>query len=94
MTLNMLKLPSELTIIHVEVLHQDLLNELTQNNDICLDINDVVSADTASVQLLCALQKHLLTSAQKITWVGCSHALMESAELLGLANYLALNSNN
>ena len=62
----MLKLPSELAISQVETLHQDLLQELNSNDDICLDINDVISADTASIQLLCALQKHLLTIQHKI----------------------------
>lgn len=44
----MLKLPNELSIVHVEVLHQDLLSELNNSRDICLDISDVMSADTAS----------------------------------------------
>ena len=71
----MLKLPSELAITQVETLHQDLLHEINSNDDICLDINDVISADTASIQLLCALQKHLLTIQHKIIWVGSSEAL-------------------
>ncbi|MEL7306659.1 MAG: STAS domain-containing protein, partial [Pseudomonadota bacterium] len=53
----MLKLPTELAITQVETLHQDLLQELSANDDICLDISEVTRADTASIQLLCALQK-------------------------------------
>ena len=33
----MLKLPIELAITQVETLHQDLLQELSANDDICLD---------------------------------------------------------
>ncbi|ASM51447.1 hypothetical protein PESP_a3669 [Pseudoalteromonas espejiana DSM 9414] len=88
----MLKLPSELAIMQVETLHQDLLQELNSNNDICLDISDVVSADTASIQLLCALQKHLLTIHHKIVWVGSSDALQNAINQLGLNQYLTLES--
>jgi anti-anti-sigma regulatory factor len=86
----MLKLPSELVITQVETLHQDLLQELNSNDDISLDISDVVSADTASIQLLCALQKHLLTIQHKIIWVGSSAALAHTINQLGLSRYLTI----
>lgn len=88
----MLKLTRELVIMQAETLHQDLLKELNSNNDICLDISDVMSADTASIQLLCALQKHLLIIKHKIIWVGASEALTHSIEQLGLSHYLILES--
>ena len=88
----MLKLPSELAIMQVETLHQDLLQELNSNNDICLDVSEVVSADTASIQLLCALQKHLLPIHHKIVWVGSSDALQNAINQLGLSQYLTLES--
>jgi len=93
-SLKILKLPNELSIVQVDVLHQDLLSELNNSRDICLDISDVMSADTASVQLLCALQKHLLTINQKIAWVGSSDALKNVIEQLGLSEYLASESTN
>ena len=88
----MLKLPSELAVTQAETLHQDLLHELNSNDDICLDISDVISADTASIQLLCALQKHLLTIQQKIIWVGSSEALTHTINQLGLSQYLTIKS--
>lgn len=90
----MLKLPSELVITQVETLHQDLLQELNSNDDISLDISDVVSADTASIQLLCALQKHLLTIQHKIIWVGNSGALAHTINQLGLGHYLTIERNS
>ncbi|WP_341218852.1 STAS domain-containing protein [uncultured Pseudoalteromonas sp.] len=90
----MLKLPSELVITQVETLHQDLLQELNSNDDISLDISGVVSADTASIQLLCALQKHLLTIQHKIIWVGSSAALAHTINQLGLGHYLTIERNS
>ncbi|MGB1292855.1 MAG: STAS domain-containing protein, partial [Pseudoalteromonas sp.] len=73
-------------------LHQDLLNELSGNDDVCLDISDVTRADTASVQLLCSLQKHLLSVQHKIIWVGQSDALKSVITQLGLSEYLVLDN--
>ncbi|BDF95784.1 MULTISPECIES: STAS domain-containing protein [Pseudoalteromonas] len=88
----MLKLPAELAITQVENLHQDLLQELHSNDDVCLDISEVVRADTASVQLLCALQKHLLCVHHKIIWIGQSEPLKNAINRLGLSEYLILES--
>ncbi|KPH59996.1 hypothetical protein AMS58_16305 [Pseudoalteromonas porphyrae] len=90
----MLKLPAELTITQVEVLHQDILRELNSNDDVCLDISDVSSADTATIQLLCALQKHLLSVHHKIIWVGQSDPLKSTINSLGLSEYLILESTD
>lgn len=88
----MLKLPAELAITQVEHLHQDLLLELKSNDDICLDVSDVARADTASIQLLCALQKHLLRVDHKIIWLGQSEPLQKVINRLGLNNYLTFES--
>ncbi|MDN3378535.1 MULTISPECIES: STAS domain-containing protein [unclassified Pseudoalteromonas] len=90
----MLKLPEELAITKVESLHQDLLNELSTNDDVCLDISDVSRADTASIQLLCALQKHLLSVHHKIIWIGQSEPLKNVINQLGLNEYLILDNEN
>ncbi|WP_338053562.1 MULTISPECIES: STAS domain-containing protein [Pseudoalteromonas] len=90
----MIKLPTELAITQVESLHQDLLQELSSNDDICLDISEVTRADTASVQLLCALQKHLLSVQHKIIWVGQSEPLQQAINSLGLSHYLVLENTN
>ncbi|WP_166111324.1 STAS domain-containing protein [Pseudoalteromonas sp. Z9A5] len=90
----MLKLPNELAITQVEILHQNLLLELNSKDDICLDISDVIFADTASIQLLCALQKHLLTTHHKIIWSGKSDVLTHAINQLGLNQYLILESKD
>ncbi len=86
----MLKLPSELAITQIDSLHMQLQNELDAHDDICLDISDVMRADTASVQLLCSLQKHLQLTGHEILWVGQSEALQEAVLNLGLKAFLPL----
>ncbi|CAH9054143.1 hypothetical protein PSECIP111951_01923 [Pseudoalteromonas holothuriae] len=90
----MLKLPSELAVSQVEELHQLLLQELEIEQDITIDISEVTRIDTASIQLLCALQKHFLTVSHKLIWHGNSQALLNSVEELGLTEFLALNDRN
>ncbi|BBN82825.1 hypothetical protein PA25_28100 [Pseudoalteromonas sp. A25] len=90
----MLKLPSELAINQVEELHQLVLQELAVDQDVCVDISEVIRVDTASIQLFCALQKHLLAISHKILWHGYSQAFSNSVDELGLTEFLALNGNN
>ncbi|MFC0120019.1 STAS domain-containing protein [Pseudoalteromonas xiamenensis] len=86
----MLKLPSELAVSHVEELHQQLLHEIHDVRDITVDVSDVIRVDTATVQLLCALQKQLLSVGHKVVWHGKSEALSESVKDLGLSEFLNL----
>ncbi|QPB81759.1 STAS domain-containing protein [Pseudoalteromonas rubra] len=90
----MIKLPPELAINQVEELHQQLLLELDAGHAISLDISEIQRADTASIQLLCALQKYLLDIGQHISWVGESAALSSSVEKLGLTELLSISSTN
>jgi anti-anti-sigma regulatory factor len=87
----MFKLPSELAINQVEDLHREVLHELEIEQDVCIDISDVVRADTASVQLLCALQKYLLRINHKIIWSGESKDFNAAVDELGLTEFLAVN---
>ncbi|WP_462157026.1 STAS domain-containing protein [Pseudoalteromonas sp. GB56] len=89
----MLKLPNEMTISQVEALHTELQAQLQSDSNVCLDISEVTKADTACVQLLCALQKSLQLGDHAIVWEGASEALENACETLGVANYLALNGN-
>ncbi|MCF6435493.1 STAS domain-containing protein [Pseudoalteromonas sp. MMG022] len=90
----MLKLPSELAVSQVEELHQHLLQELETDQDVCVDVSEVSRIDTASIQLLCSLQKHLFTVSHKIIWYGQSQALSHAVEELGLTDFLALDGTN
>ncbi|ALO43526.1 STAS domain-containing protein [Pseudoalteromonas phenolica] len=86
----MLKLPSELTISHVEEFHQQVLQVLHAEHDVSIDVSDVTRVDTASIQVLCALQKHLLDINNGIRWHGESQSLSKAVDELGLTELLAL----
>lgn len=88
----MLKLPSELTISHVEEFHQQVLQVLHAEHEVSIDVSDVTRVDTASIQVLCALQKHLLDINNGIRWHGESQALKNAVDELGLTELLALSA--
>ncbi|AUJ71539.1 MULTISPECIES: STAS domain-containing protein [Pseudoalteromonas] len=84
----MLKLPPEMAINHVESLYHQIFQDSMETSDITIDISEVQRADTASIQLLCAVQKHLLSLEHKIVWHGESDALAQAVNELGLTHYL------
>lgn len=85
-------LPEQLIINNIEALYTSLDEFLSSGEDVCIDISKVEKADTASVQLLCVIQKDLLGLGQSIRWQGKSDALDSSANLLGVAKFLNLTS--
>lgn len=87
----MYQLPSELTTSSVSELKVTLLDILTTKTVIELDISSVLKADTASIQLLCSLQKSLAETQQNIQWHGKSDALFVAAKTLGVQGFLALS---
>lgn len=87
----MYQLPSELIINSVSELKETLLDLLSKQSSIELDISQVTRADTASIQLLCSLQKNLAETQQQITWHGSSNALFVAAKTLGVQDFLALS---
>ncbi|MFY8273824.1 STAS domain-containing protein [Pseudoalteromonas sp. SSDWG2] len=89
----MLKLPSEMTISQVDALHTELQSQVHNDDNVCLDMSDVIKADSACIQLLCALQKSLQLVDYSIVWEGSSDALTQACKTLGVAEYLGLNGN-
>lgn len=87
----MYQLPAELVINTVSELKDALLDLLSQQTSIELDISSVTRADTASIQLLCSLQKNLAETQQQIMWHGHSDALFAAAQTLGVQDFLALS---
>lgn len=83
-----MKLPSKLHISEAEQLTKDLNTLLESPNAIEIDISEVQSADTASIQVLCSLQKSLSVTDNKISWIGTSKAFLEAADMLGVADFL------
>ena len=65
---------------------------LHAEHDVSIDVSDVLRVDTASIQVLCALQKHLLEINNGIRWHGESQALNKAVDELGLTGLLALSA--
>lgn len=86
-----MKLSSKLHISNAESFANDLLALVGQSKSIELDISDVDSADTASIQVLCALQKSLETEDSEIVWIGKNEPLYHAANQLGVAGFLGLS---
>ena len=87
---SIMKLPSKLHISEAEHLSKEL-NTLLQSPDaIVIDISEVEAVDTASIQVLCALQKSLNATDNNISWIGTSKAFNEAADMLGVADFLKL----
>jgi len=85
-----MKLPSKLHISEVEKLRQDLDAILDSPDTVTIDISDVESTDTASLQVICALQKSLALTHNKIAWEGSSKAFKDAADMLGVTEFLSL----
>jgi ABC-type transporter Mla MlaB component len=87
----MYQLSQELIINDVVTLKQNLLAELEKEGELVLDVSNVSKIDTASIQLLCALQKHLLTTQHAIAWHGESEAILRASATLGVREFLGLS---
>ena len=85
-----MKLKNKLHISEVEFLLKELLPLLESSQDVFIDIDDVEEVDTASVQVLCSLQKSLSLTSSKITWVGHSDAFKKATQTLGVADFLSI----
>jgi len=63
---------------------------LEKSGEITLDVSKVESIDTASIQVLCALQKSLAVTDTRINWSGKSEALVRATNTLGVTEFLCL----
>lgn len=87
-----MKLQTKLHISDAESLAEQLVSCLESSEPIVLDVSDVTDADTASVQVLCALQKSLSLTQNSIEWSGVSKPLADAAKQLGVQDLLNLPS--
>jgi anti-anti-sigma regulatory factor len=85
-----MKLPNKLHISEVEALVQELSQLLDSEQALIVDISDVEQTDTASLQAFCALQKSLSLTGNKINWAGDSKAFKDSADMIGVTEFLNL----
>ncbi|MBS97195.1 MAG: hypothetical protein CMI01_00750 [Oceanospirillaceae bacterium] len=87
-----IELPSELCISEVESLKPQLLEALSQAEEVDLDGARVERIDTAGIQLLVALTKLVETQGRRMQWRQASSTLTEAASELGAGDQLNLPS--
>ena len=85
-----LKLPAQMIINHVEDIQAQFNDIMDSGDEVVIDISDVEKADTACLQLLCVVQKSLTGIGQTISWKGSSEALVSTAKLIGVKEFLNL----
>lgn len=79
-----------LSIDQIEALYAEMEQALSQGGDIELDIDQVIYADTAGLQLLLVLSQALEKTGNQVVWLGESEALANCGRYLGLSAALAL----
>lgn len=88
----MFKLAERLHISQIHDLCDQLKSYLGRDEAVKIDASAVEHIDTASMQVLCALQQQLQAVDHSIQWVATSAAFQKSASLLGLTEFLKINS--
>ena len=85
-----MKLAKKLHISEVETLVQELNALLKSSQPIHIDVSDVQSVDTATIQAFCSLQKSLNAIGDKIHWQGINKSFLQAVDTLGLTEFLSI----
>lgn len=88
------KLEKNLHIMIVESLHEELEEIVQAGDELELDGGQVEKCDTACLQLLVAVNQSLQQRESSIQWVATSEVLVESAQRLGLAQFIGLEKQD
>lgn len=91
MAFNQVSCGERLSIDRVEQLYGDFEAALSEGGDIELDAEQLVFCDSAGLQLAIALQQKLATTDHQLRWRSPPAVLVETAQILGLAQILNLN---
>jgi anti-anti-sigma regulatory factor len=83
-----IKLEAVLNIQNVTPLHEKLKNSVAANDLIEIEVSDVTSIDTTTLQLLVALKKESIKLQKIVIFINPSPRFLESAKLLGLLEIL------
>lgn len=85
-----LLLDAELKIHNVTTFHQTLCRLLKQIDKIELDASQVISVDTANLQMLVVCRLNALKCGKEVIIAFPSETFIEAAELLGLSEMLGI----
>lgn len=65
-------------------------NLLANECSITINAKDVNKIDTPSLQMLCVIESHLKNQNNTLNWEPASDAIIKSASLLGISDFLNL----
>jgi len=83
---------STITLSTINGFYGELKSLLKTPSTIVLDASAVKCVDTAALQLLCSWYSEVTNRGIKIQWKNIEGVLLDSAKLLGVAPYLALEA--
>lgn len=81
---NQFALKEEMTICHVAALREELLERISTDGDMDLDLSEVAGCDVAGLQLLCAACKFAQQRLKSFRVVKTSPAVSTAIEAAGL----------
>ncbi len=80
----MIKLPSELTIAHVDEYRSEIQPIIDENSIITVDDSKLERIDTIGVQFIIAVITYILAQGKELKWQSTSKVLHESVLQLGI----------
>lgn len=89
---SVIKLEATLNIQNVVNLYERLKKSYAENNAIEINVSQVNSIDTSTLQLLFALKKDAIKNQKKVIFIQPSLKFVESARLLGLLEELEIQA--
>jgi len=78
------KLPTELTIAHVESCKSSMMQYINENETLSFDDSDVKRVDTIGVQFLLAVVIYIASQNKELSWQCQSPMIKESVTKLGV----------
>jgi anti-anti-sigma regulatory factor len=93
MDIEQLDLGAKCTIIRAEELHTQMETLLQSGHDVEIDASKVEQIDTSALQLLLSFHQTLANDGRNALWKSPSDQLLTTAKLLGLDEYLTMNSH-
>lgn len=81
-----------ITIAEAAALKDKLLPHINRKGEVSMDGSRVESVDTAALQVLLAFVRTLQGHGATVSWTGVSAALLNTAQLLGVAGQIGLRT--
>lgn len=83
------RISGEMTVINASQARDALLNVITAEERICIDVNEVTAIDLMGLQLLCAAHRAALAGSKSLVVSGCNNEqFLAAAGAAGLLRHV------